>query len=310
MVSSGSIALLYQCLLLVLEKMMKFYCLIIRSTAHAPALLAAKVVLVDTLPSVPLLDVNEIEKNITPKTKAIIPVHLNGRACNMKSINSIADAYDLFVVEDSAQAFLSCNDQGQKLGTLSDIGCFSLSMCKLISSGQGGFCVTKDADLANKLREIRTHGVSSTFSASKWSQLGCNFRYNDILASIALSQILHIDDYINTHRLIDKLYRDNIKNPKFLSFDLPHSPNNIPIYHEFLVENQSSWIDYLNSCGVSARPFYPCLHTADYLFDYSDSSKFPHSFNFSSKGLSLPGGPHIPSSHVDHVIQVINARQH
>ena len=85
-------------------------------------------------------------------------------------------------------------------------------MCKLVSSGQGGFCVTKDAALANRLRELRTHGLSSTFSAAKWSQLGFNFRYNDILASVALSQLSYLDDYISAHRHIDKSYRNLISN--------------------------------------------------------------------------------------------------
>jgi dTDP-4-amino-4,6-dideoxygalactose transaminase len=310
MVSSGSIALLLSMLALGIgeddEVIVPNYCWV--SAAHAPALLGAKVVPVDTFPNVPLLDINQIERNITSKTKAIIPVHLNGRACDMKAINSIARAYNLFVVEDSAQSFLSCNDQSQKLGTLSDIGCFSLSMCKLVSSGQGGFCVTKDADLASKLREMRTHGLSSTFSATKWSQLGFNFRYNDILASIALSQIQNVDDYIHAHRSVDSFYRNNISNPQFIPFESVNSSFNIPIYQEYFVDDQSSWIDYLKSCGIQARPFYPCLHTAEYLYDSINTLSFPYSSNFSSRAISLPGGPHISLSHLQYVVDAINSR--
>ena len=310
MVSSGSIALLLSMLALGIkdddEVIVPNYSWV--ATAHAPALLGAKVIPVDTLPNLPLLDCNAIEKHITTKTKAIIPVHLNGRACEMNDINILAKEYGLFVVEDSAQAFMSCDAHGQKLGTLSDIGCFSLSMCKLLSSGQGGFCVTKDAALANRLRELRTHGLSSTFSAAKWSQLGFNFRYNDILASVALSQLCYLDDYISAHRHIEKSYRNLISNPNFAPICSTDTSENIPIYHEFIVDNQNSWIEYLSSYGVNARPFYPCIHTADYLGGYSDSSPFPNSSNFSAKGISLPGGPHFPSNHLEYVIKVINAR--
>ena len=293
MVSSGSIALLLSMLALNIkdddEVIVPNYSWV--ATAHAPALLGAKVIPVDTLPNLPLLDAHRIEKQITSKTKAIIPVHLNGRACNMKEINTLAKEYGLFVVEDSAQAFMSCDAHGHKLGTLSDIGCFSLSMCKLVSSGQGGFCVTKDAALANRLRELRTHGLSSTFGLAKWSQLGFNFRYNDILASVALSQLSYLEDYISAHHRIDKAYRNLISNPNFVPIDTSDSSENIPIYHEFIVDNRSSWLEYLNYFGVNARPFYPCLHTADYLAGYSDSSQFPNSSTFSAKGISLPGGP-------------------
>ena len=226
----------------------------------------------------------------------------------MTDINLLAKEHGLFVVEDSAQAFMSCDTHGKKLGTLSDIGCFSLSMCKLISSGQGGFCVTKDASLACRLRELRTHGLPSTFSAPKWTQLGFNFRYNDILASIARSQLCYLDDYIFAHRRIDNAYKDLITNPNFLPIDSSDFSDNIPIYHEFIVDNQSSWIEYLSSVGVNARPFYPCIHTADYLGSYSDSLQFPNSRAFSAQGISLPGGPHIPSNHLEYVVEVINGR--
>ena len=145
------------------------------ATAHAVHLLGAKVVLVDVEKSRPIIDASQIEKKITPSTKVILPVHLNGRSSNMKLINKIAKKYKISVIEDAAQAFSSKNSDGF-LGTQSEIGCFSLSIAKTIGTGQGGFSVTKDKDLAKRMKAIRTHGVENVKDPQSWEMLGLNFK--------------------------------------------------------------------------------------------------------------------------------------
>ena len=130
------------------------------ATAHAVHLLGGKVVLVDVEPNRPIIDVTSIEQAITSKTKAIIPVHMNGRSANMRSIRKIARKYKIHVIEDAAQAIGSCNKQGY-LGTQSDIGCFSLSVAKTISTGQGGFAVTSNAGKSKCCGTIETASVLS-----------------------------------------------------------------------------------------------------------------------------------------------------
>jgi len=125
------------------------------ATAHAPLLLGAKVKLVDVEPNRPIIDASLIEERITEKTKAIIPVHMNGRAADMQKIKAIASTYNINVIEDAAQAIGSKNRDGF-LGTQADIGCFSLSVAKTISTGQGGFLVTDNEDIAQRLKAIRT----------------------------------------------------------------------------------------------------------------------------------------------------------
>ena len=159
------------------------------ATAQAPLLLGAKVRLIDVKPRKPVIDVNKIEEAITSKTKVIIPVHLNGRAADIKNINKIAAKYNLKVIEDCAQAFCSKNSFGY-FGTQSDVGVFSLGIAKLITTIQGGFLATRDESLFKRLKKIRNHGLSSyTPDFSDPDILGFNFKFNDVLASVGLSQI-------------------------------------------------------------------------------------------------------------------------
>ena len=124
------------------------------ATAHAPLLLGAKIVLVDVEADRPIIDATKIEEKITKRTRAIMPVHLNGRSADMETVNRIAAAYGLKVIEDAAQAFCSRNRAGF-LGTQSFSGCFSLSINKIISAGQGGFIVARDKNVYEKLKLMR-----------------------------------------------------------------------------------------------------------------------------------------------------------
>jgi dTDP-4-amino-4,6-dideoxygalactose transaminase len=153
------------------------------ATAHAASLLGARVVLVDCGAESPNLDVERLAAHITDRTKAIIPVHLNGRAVDAR-VFEIARQRGLAVVEDAAQALYSRTPQGY-LGTLGDIGCFSFGMVKLASTGQGGALVTRDEALYRRLVAIRNHGVRDVVSHD-YLGVGGNFKFTDILASIGL----------------------------------------------------------------------------------------------------------------------------
>ena len=160
------------------------------ATAHAPLLLGARVVLVDVLRDVPVMDVALIKKKITSRTKAIMPVHLCGRAVNMSEIHLLAKAYGLSVIEDACQAMFSKNKTGF-LGTQSDAGCFSLGVTKLLSTGQGGIIVTRNRRTYEELKLVRNHGVPGTFDAT-YPRLGFNFKFTDIQAAIGSVSYTHL----------------------------------------------------------------------------------------------------------------------
>ena len=179
------------------------------AAAHAVHLLGGKVVLVDVEPDRPIMDVTLIEQAVTLHTKAIIPVHMNGRSADMRAIRSIAEKHDLFVIEDAAQAIASCNSDGY-LGIQSDIGCFSLSVTKCLSTGQGGFAVTSNKDLAHKMRAIRTHGVENVKDPKEWMMPGFNFRFNDLQASIGIEQLKRLLDRVNFLRELYTSYSEGL----------------------------------------------------------------------------------------------------
>ena len=273
------------------------------SPGHAARLINAKVVLANIQKNLPLIDVNDLEKKITKKTKVIIPVHLNGRSCDMDSILKLAKKYNVKVIEDAAQAFGSKNLRGY-LGTQSDIGCFSLSIPKIITTGQGGFVVTNNNRIAEKMKLIRTHSILNVNNFEKWNYLGFNFRYTDIQASIGIEQLKIINKRKKSLIDIYKKYRDKLVNKNFKLIPVDVDNGEIPIYAEFLVNNRNNVIHYLQNKNIETRPFYPNLNKAKYLYDSNQILKDDNLY--SKKGLFLPSGPDQTIKDINRTINLIN----
>jgi len=272
------------------------------ATAHAVHLLGAKVVLVDTEKNRPIIDATLIEEKITSKTKAIIPVHMNGRSCDMQTINALAKKYKLFVIEDAAQAIASKNPNGY-LGTQSDIGCFSLSVAKTISTGQGGFAVTNNSELATKIRAIRTQGVENVKDPQEWPMPGFNFRFSDIYASIGIEQLKRLPERLNHLRDIYEVYDKHLKDSAFRIIPVDIHSGEVPVYSEFLVENREIWTEKLADSGVETRPFYPAINSAHYL--QQTKERYINSEFFSNNGIYLPSGPGQKISSIKESIKTI-----
>jgi len=271
------------------------------ATAHAPLILGAKVVLVDVLPDIPIMDVSQLKKKITSRTKAIIPVPLNGRAVNMDEVWKIAKKHGLYVVEDAAQALFS-NNSGKYMGTQSDAGCFSLSTAKLLPTGQGGFVVTNNKKTFENLKRIRMHGVDDVINCTFY-QMGFNYRFTDILASIGLVQLDRVPKRILHLKNVYSKYEDGIKDLPFLKLiPVDITKGEIPIYIEVLCKKRERLINFLASHHIQTRPFYPCLNTARHL---GISGKFPNADVFGDQGLVLPCGPEQSFENIDRVIKVL-----
>jgi len=273
------------------------------ATAHAVHLLGAEPVLADVEITRPILDVKKIENLISKNTKAIIPVHLNGRSADMSSIRGVARKYDLKVVEDAAQALGSKNIYGY-LGTQSDVGCFSLSVTKIISTGQGGFVVTRDEELGNKLRAIRTHGVENVTDPRKWGVAGFNFRITDIQAAIGLAQIPKIAKRIEKVKRIYSMYLDGLDGISGIE-PIPVSlqAGEVPIYNEFLCDDRERLTQEMGKSCIGVRPFVPNLALAEYL--KGDNDFFPNSSRYGLHGVTLPSGPGQNIDSVEYVIKQI-----
>lgn len=273
------------------------------ATAHAAYLLGAKVVLVDVEPNRPSIDVSKIEEKITQKTKAIMPVHMNGRAVTMRAVNSIAKKHKLAVIEDAAQAIGSRNVDGF-LGTQSDIGCFSLSVAKTIATGQGGFAVTKNSDLAFKLRALRTHGVENVTDPKQWGLPGFNFRFTDVQASIGLEQLKRLPSRIERLKEIYSMYQQGVKQDVVKSIPVDVGAGEVPVYNEYLVPNRDEFVAHLQRAGIETRPFYPDLDRAPYLDQ--GGSLFPNSRKYGESGIYFPSGPSQTLDDLKAVIRTVN----
>jgi len=273
------------------------------ATAHAVKLLGAKVIPVDVEVDRPIIDANQISHAVTSRTRAIIPVHMNGRSADMRQIRQIAKQNHLFVIEDAAQAIASKNSDGF-LGTQSDIGCFSLSVAKTIATGQGGFAVTNNDNLAEKLRSIRTHGVENIKNPGKWVMAGFNFRFTDVLASIGIEQLKHLPERVEHLRELYRVYEIGLKDSPFKIIPVNINNGEVPVYNEFLVDNRQCWINRLEQSGIETRPFYPDINQADYL--EIPLRNYPNSIKYGLNGIYLPSGPSQSMNNLLTVISEIN----
>lgn len=257
------------------------------ATAHAAAILGARIVCVDVEQNRPVLDAGRLESAITMRTKAIIIVHMNGRAVDIGSVMSIARRHRVPVIEDAAQALGSKNRAGF-LGAQADIGCFSLSVAKIISSGQGGFAVTNSSELARRMRLIRTHGVENVHDPKRWPQLGFNFRYTDVAASLGIAQLRKINGRIS--RLIDIhcRYESALRGSCLRMIPVDVDSGEVPLYVEALVDKRDEFVAHLARCAIESRPFYPDIDRARYLKIHGS---FENSRRFERDGVYLPSGP-------------------
>ncbi|MBZ5557429.1 MAG: DegT/DnrJ/EryC1/StrS family aminotransferase [Acidobacteriia bacterium] len=271
------------------------------AAAHAVRLLGAKVVLADVQAGTPLLDVDDAAGRVTPKTRVIVPVHLNGRSVDMDAVNRLAAERGLIVIEDAAQALCSRNALGP-LGGQSFAGCFSFSVAKIISTGQGGFIATRDAATYRRLSLMRTHGVADVVNA-EWTEFGFNFRFTDILASIGLVQLGRLAGRIEQVKTIHAQYEAGLRgveSVKLISVNV--AAGEIPIYIEVLCPARAALIAFLADRGIETRPFHPDLNLARYL---DNPGVFPHSAVFATQGLVLPSGPGQTAGNVQRVLDEV-----
>lgn len=273
------------------------------ATAHAVQLAGANVRLVDTLADTPQIDPSQIEAKITPATKAIIPVHLNGRACDMSAMAEIAERHGLVIIEDAAQALFS-KHKNKHLGTFGKIGCFSLGVTKIITSGQGGFIVTGDKDIHEHLQRFRFHGVSVIRQGS-YDHFGYNFRYTDIQASIAMKQLDRLPKKLESHRQLYARYKDALKDTskvKLLKVDI--DAGEVPLWIEAVCDNLPALKAYLDAHQIGNLLMTPNLSESRHM---RDMAPFPNGKYFGDKSITLPSGPDQLPEHIDRTLEVLRA---
>ncbi len=233
------------------------------ATANAVSLAGAKPVLVDIDPRNLNLDPAAAERAVTPRTKAVIPVHVSGRAADISAISDIAKRHGLLVIEDAAEAFLS-KHHGKCLGTFGRAGCFSLSPNKTITTGQGGLIATDDDQLHVRLRELKDQGrpARGTGGDDTHNSVGYNFKFTNLQAAIGLAQLKDLPRRADRMRNIYKGYREGLRGVDGISvipFDVEQGE--LPQWTDVLIDQRDALYDHLVSRGIRGRRFWHPLHT-------------------------------------------------
>ena len=279
------------------------------ATASSVMMVGAVPILVETDKDTGVIDLNGVGQAIESGVKAIIPVHLNGVSCRTEVIKNMIGSRQITVIEDAAQAFMSRENE-VPLGTQGDIGCFSMSVTKLLTTGQGGFCTTNSEELAERLRNIRTQGVETVFDPSNWPILGSNFRFNDVLASIGRQQINQLERRKSRCIHIHEKYRNGISSEFVNHIAVDTSKGNVPIYNEVRLERnyRPKFIRYMVDKGIQVRPLYPAISCSKFLDKKSMLlGPFKESIDAGEEKVYIPSGPDLQDRDQDEVIKAINS---
>ena len=271
------------------------------STAHAPLLIGAKPVLVDVQSECPLIDQHQIEAKITKKTKAIIPVHLNGMGADMDEISKIAEGHGVIIIEDACQALLSKNKNGF-LGTQSHAGCFSFGATKLITTGQGGMIVTNDILVYQRLKLLKNNGMED-INKPNYIQAGANFKFSDILAAVGLEQLKVLEENAKRVKEIYRKYKLSVRTPHVSLIPVDIENGEVPVYTEALAERRQELLEYTKERNIDLRVLPPGLKHAP---QFECEESFPNAEKFGTTGLYLPSGPGQSDEGIDYVIEQIN----
>jgi len=280
------------------------------ATSAAIAECGAKPVFVDVEPSTGNIDAARVEAAITPRTKAILPVHLYGQMCDMRALRAIADRHKLKIVEDAAHCIEGERD-GVGVGQLADTACFSFYATKNLTCGEGGAVVTDDADLAARLRLLRLHGMTKTaHDRSKegfqpWDMpiLGWKYNMDNIQAALLLPQMERLDRNAALRERLSQRYYEKLSGIEGLSWPkvLPgrHGRHLFTIWVDPELRNEM--IRELQGRGIPLLVNYRAIHQHQFFrqtYGYRPG-QFPIAEKIGESTISLPFYPAMPEEHVD-----------
>ncbi len=275
------------------------------ATANAALLLGAVIRVVDSRPGSMLIDESLIEAAITPATKAIAPVSLNGASVDNAHINEIAERHGLTVVEDACQALFSAHG-GTYQGTRSRFGCFSLGMTKLITTGAGGFIVCHDSGDADLLRSLRYQGNPGAGMETPWEHFSGGFKYTDIQAAIGLAQLERVEERQQHMRAIHQLYEEGLQDTPFLKlFPINADAGEVPNKALTFCSEPSAFRTEMEAAGVQTLEQAP--NVADYPFIDANPDDYPRSRPYAVHNVVLPCGPDQPLENIEKAIEAVRS---
>ena len=280
------------------------------ATIHCVTHLGAVPVLVDANLRTWTMDVSQIEAKITPKTRAILPVHIYGYPCEMDEINAIARKHDLYVVEDAAEAH-GARYKGRMCGSLSDVASFSFYANKIITTGEGGMVTTNDEELGALCRTLRDHAFSK--ERHFWHRYhGYNFRMSNLQAAVGVAQMERWDELVRARIDHARRYIDNLKDVPGLVMP-PESDDRDNVFWMFglRVEKDRFGIDRdelrrrLAESAIETRTFFVPMHLQPVFFERFNEQRYPVAEQLCAEGFYLPSSAKLTHSEIDFICEVI-----
>jgi len=284
------------------------------ASVNAIIFTGATPVLVDCDKETYCIDVNKIEEKITERTKAIMPVHIYGHPCDMDKIAELAKKYNLFVIEDAAEAH-GAEYKGKLCGNMSDIGCFSFYANKVLTTGEGGMCVTNNKDFADRMRKLRNHA----FDVPRFThaEVGFNYRLTNIQAGIGCAQVENAQMLVEARRNVGTRY--NLIFKDILGIILPvEKPNMKNVYWMYGIVlgdeiklSKEEVMEKLKEKGVETRSFFIPMHQQPAYINKTVENapnclgEFPVADRISKRGFYLPSSSNITNDEIRYVYNTL-----
>lgn len=286
------------------------------SSALAFVRQGAKIVFADSNSQNPNIDTENLEKLITPKTKAIVPVHYAGIACDMDAIMNLAGKYNLLVIEDAAQAIDSFY-KGKPLGGIGHLSTFSFHETKNINSGEGGMLVINDEKLKNRSEIIWEKGTNRSeffrgaVNKYGWVDVGSSFLPSEIIAAYLYAQLENLDNIQARRKKIWEIYYEGLKSLTNLGIMIPVIPdyatNNAHMFYLVCnsLEQRTALIDHLRQKSILAVFHYQSLHKSAYYLNKHDKREIPNSDKYTDCLVRLPLYYELSDQDVNSIIDAV-----
>ena len=270
------------------------------ATANAVVSTGAKPVFVDILKENYTINPAELERKITSKTRAIIPVHLYGNVASIKQLGEISAKYNIPIIEDSAQS-LGSTYKRRHTGTFFEMGCFSMYPAKVMTAGEGGFITTSSKNLRDKLVMIRNHGMIHGYDTKRF---GLNLRLPEISAAIATVQLKKLSKFLKVRRNNAKLLSKLLSDLK-ITLPVERKNENVNWYlYTISTSNRDKFLKKLNEKGIGAASYYMMpVHKTPF---YKSQIKLPVTDWASSHVLSLPIHPNVTQKNIKFIANIMH----
>lgn len=266
------------------------------ASANAVKLTGAEVIFSDIEPDSLCLNLEQIKKIISSRTKAVILVTINGRyPSDLDQIVMFCKDKGLKLIEDAAQS-LGSRKNSKHLGTFGDVGSFSFAMPKVITTGQGGALITDDQGIIEKIRKLRDFGREKS-GADHYLTMGWNFKFTDIQAVIGIEQMKKLPWRVERKKEIYALYEKQLKDVPGVEFISTNLSDTSPMFIDILVpaDKRMDLITYLKEKGIGSRQCYPALHAEPV---YDRQGLYPTTENVVRRGLWLPSSSKLTNEQI------------